>query len=189
MKRSPRRPTFALLWFASGCALHSAACARCSSEERQASDDTQEITSPFDPQRPSDPLAPPPDRFPIGEWGVTDDYRMRVVRVETCDVEPYFAPREGYEKIGAYVEIEGRTSKEVPANVLHASLTDAANQSYGPTPAGCRPTLSAGRVTTGTRASGFVSFEIPQKAGGLLLHYEPVILGRSGEPLHFDLGR
>lgn len=182
------RSSSVLLWLAAGFVAQAAACARCESET-ESGVGGPDIDSPFDPERSPDRLGPPPDRMPVGSWAATDDYRMRVLRVEPCDVEPYFAPREGFEKIGAFVEIEGRTGKEVPANVLHATLTDASGETYAPTPAGCRPTLAAGRVTSGSSARGFVSFEVPRESSGLILHYEPVILGRSGESLHFDLTR
>lgn len=164
-------------------------CTRCSNgapgEEFAAAD----IPSPFDPNRSPDPLAPPPERFPLGEWAQVEDYRMRALRVETCEVEPYFAPAPGSVKLGVLVEIEGRTQREVPVNVLYATLTDSGGETHRPTPAGCRPTLLAGRTAPGTVARGYVSFEVSEAARGLLLHYEPTIVGRAPQALHFDLGR
>lgn len=167
--------------------LGCAACSRC----EDAPEDGQGATmdSPFDPERPADPLAPPTERFPLGAWASTEDYRMRVVALEKCEVEPYFAPRPGHQKIGVLLEFAGRRDEPVPVNGLFATLLDASGSLYRPTPAGCRPSLPAGRVDAGQSLRGFVSFEVPDDAGGLVLRYEPVLVGRAPLALSFDLGR
>lgn len=163
------------------------ACERCNPDPPASPDSP--IRSPFDPDHAGDPLNAPTDRFALGEWGAATDYRMRALRAENCEVEPYFAPEPGYDVLGVFVEIDGRTAREVPANVLHATLTDSEGQEYEPTLAGCRPAMPAGRVTQGASARGFISFRIPTDAAGLVLHYRPIIVGRASEELRFDLGR
>lgn len=162
------------------------ACDREGSGERGASSGA--LRSPFDPDRPESPT---PAAVPqtLGEWAEATDYRMRVVRLQTCEVEPYFAPLEGHDKLGVFVEIEGRNSPEVPVNVLHGHLTDDQGRSYSPTPAGCRPTLPAGRVTEGKSSRGFISFEVPRDSKSLVLEYDPLIVGRARQPLRFALSR
>jgi hypothetical protein len=44
-------------------------------------------------------------------------------------------------------------------------------------------------VTQGQSVSGWVTFELPDKATGLELTYNPYILGRPEQPAKFDLGR
>ena len=161
------------------------ACDRGESAERRSS--AAGMRSPFDPDRP-EPEGPV-QRFAPGEWAKTTDYRMRVVRLETCEVEPYFAPLPGHEKLGIFVEIEGLHSVEVPVNVLHGHLTDGEGRSYAPATAGCRPTLPAGRVSQGKSARGFISFEVPVTSRGLTFEYHPSIVGRAPQRLDFDLPR
>jgi len=145
------------------------------------------MLNPFDPDRP-EPEGPQ-ERFGPGEWAAATDYRMRVVRLETCEVEPYFAPLPGYDKLGVFVEIEGLQGTEVPVNVLHGHLTDGEGRTYTPAAAGCRPTLPAGRVAQGKTARGFITFEVPVTSRGLTLEYRPTIVGRAPQRLSFALPR
>jgi hypothetical protein len=161
----------------------------CSACEKSAEPEAQGMTSPFDPERPEDRLAPPPERSPLGTWAALDDYRMRVLSTQDCEVEEYFAPAPGHKKIGVLVEIEGRTRNHVPVNALHAALTDSNNRTYQPTLAGCRPALPAGRLQQGEKAQGYVTFEIPASSSGLRFQYDPVIIGRASAILRFDLER
>ncbi len=147
------------------------------------------MASPFDPDRPDAPLAPPAERAPLGTWVDTEDYRVRVVAVEDCEVEPYFAPRPGHRKIGVQLELTGRRDEPIPVNGLFATLLDSAGEPHRPTPAGCRPSLPAGRLEVGQTTRGFVSFEISEDASGLVLRYQPIIVGRVPQAVTFDLGR
>jgi hypothetical protein len=148
-----------------------------------------DMASPFDPKRSPNRMAPDEAQFAAGEWGSTADYRMRFLTVKECEVESYFAPQEGHIKLGIEVELEGLSSGEVPANQLHAALVDGEGARFAPTLAGCRPALPAGRVTKGKATRGFVTFEVPKAASGLVLRYEPFILGRADGALSFTLGR
>ncbi len=151
--------------------------------------DSPDMSSPFDPGRPPDRLALPKERILSGEWGTKEDYRMRVVAVRECEVESYFAPREGHLKLGVEVELSGASDKDVPSNPLHASLVDSEGQRYEATLAGCRPSLSPLRIKRGESARGFITFELPKTATGLVLRYEPFIVGRADTTLAFELGR
>jgi hypothetical protein len=114
---------------------------------------------------------------------------MRVVTVRECEVEPYFAPAEGHVKLGVEIELAGTGDKEVPSNPLHATLLDRDGAHYDPTLAGCRPSLPPKRIKQGEAVRGFVTFEIPKDAQGLVLRYQPFIVGRAETELAFDLGR
>jgi hypothetical protein len=151
--------------------------------------ESRDVASPFDPERPPNRLAPPKERILSGEWGTKDDYRMRVVTVSECAVESYFAPKEGHIKLGIEVELVGTSDKEVPSSPLHAALLDGDGARYEATLAGCRPSLPPKRVKQDETARGFVTFEIPKAARGLVLRYEPFVVGRAETDLAFDLGR
>jgi hypothetical protein len=147
------------------------------------------MSSPFDPKRPPDRMAPPEEQFGAKEWAKAADYRMRFTEVRKCEVESYFAPKPGHIKLGVQLELEALSASEVPSNQLHAVLLDAEGTRYAPTLAGCTPSLPTLRLTRGHTASGFVTFEIPESSHGLVLRYEPLVLGRADSSLAFALGR
>lgn len=188
--------TRASLRFVLGLALLPLACRH---EEQtpsgvsvRADDARQEpsaMSSPFDPKRPPDRMAPPEAPFAVGEWATADDYRLRLTEVRECEVESYFAPRGGHIKLGAKLELEAGSAAEVPSNQLHAVLVDAEGSRYPATLAGCRPSLPTVRLSRGKSASGFVTFDVPRDASGLTLRYEPVIVGRAESAVSITLGR
>ena len=56
-------------------------------------------------------------------------------------------------------------------------------------PGGCEPDLKSVRIGKGEKAKGWVTFEVPEKASGLKLTYNPFIIGTAKQELKFDLGR
>jgi hypothetical protein len=126
---------------------------------------------------------------PQGELGRARDYTMSVEEVRNCPLDPPFSPKAGNVKVGIAVVIEGASTAEVPVNPFYASLTDESGESYSSTLAGCSPGLPSIRVTTGTKASGYVTFEIPKTSRRLELRYAPIVIGAGPEPLRFALTR
>ncbi len=148
-----------------------------------------DVSSPFDPERPPDRLALPQERAAPGAWAKSDDYRMRVVAVRACEVEPHFAPQKGHLKLGVELEMAGTSKHEVPSNPLHATLVDAEGNEYPATLAGCLPSLPAKRIKESETTRGFVTFEVPENAGALVLRYAPFVIGRADATLAFDVER
>ena len=130
-------------------------------------------------------LGPPPTVHAVGQQGQARDYFMTLIGVRRCDVEPHFRAASGHVKLGAQVRIEGRTPKEVPVNPLLGTLEDSEHQRYRADLAGCTPSLPAGRVASGQLAEGFISFEVPLGASGLVMTYAPFVLGMGAEELRF----
>lgn len=131
----------------------------------------------------------PPTLHPIGQRAVARDYAMQVISVGSCEVEAHFEPDAGKIKLGVLVELEGLSQREVPANPFLAKLRDADAREYKADPAGCTPTLSAGRVSRGGKRRGFISFQIPATASGLEFVYAPFVVGSGEQKLRFDLNR
>ena len=134
-------------------------------------------------------LGPPLALHTEGEQARARDYFMTLLGVETCDVEPHFQPASGRVKLGVKVVIEGRSKNEVPVNPLLGTLEDSEHRDYRPDMAGCTPSLPAARVTSGRQARGFITFEVPENASGLVMTYAPFVLGMGSEELKFSLGR
>ena len=104
-------------------------------------------------------------------------------------MNPPFASKRGFVKVGLEVVIEGRSALEVPVNPFYATLYNTGGDAYTSTLAGCEPGLPPVRVTTGQKARGFVTFEIPPPARKLELRYAPLIIGHGLEELRFAVAR
>lgn len=140
----------------------------------------------------SEPPAPAPAaERRVGETASQTDYSLAVLEVKECVVPAYFRPKAGHVKLGVRVELTGKTAREVPVNAFHFALRagDDEGLEYRSTFGGCDPDLQAGRVTTGQRQTGWVTFEIPTNARDLTLRYDPFVLGGAKQELRFNLGR
>lgn len=125
----------------------------------------------------------------LGELGVAPDFTMSVESDKECPEATAFAPKRGFIKFGVEVSISGTSTVEVPVNPFYATLHDSTGDVYTSNLAGCDPGLPAVRVTTGKKARGFVTFEIPTMSRKLELRYAPTIIGRTGEELKFTVTR
>lgn len=161
------------------CALWTLVCG-CRDEKEQA--------APAQPQAASAAVVTTePAVHNVGQIARAEDYVMSVEAIEECSVSAPFAPRANKKLVGVEVTIEGTSNREVPVNPFYATLSDEEADKYSSTLAGCKPALHAERVTTGKRAKGFISFEIPKSAGDLKLSYAPLVIGVGREELLFDL--
>ncbi len=125
----------------------------------------------------------------LGDDVKAQDYTLRALHVKECEVETYFRPSPGNLKLGVKVEFEGRSEREVPVNPFHATLIDSEGETYTATLAGCRPTLSSRRITKDERATGYVTFELPRTAKGLVLSYSPFVIGTRKQVVKVSLER
>ena len=143
----------------------------------------------------SQPIPDPPTLTPtaaahaVGERAESRDYFMTLLRVTTCEVEPHFQPPPGRIKLGLEVLVEARGPREVPTNPFLATLRDSEARDYQADIAGCTPTLRADRLAQNDQARGFITFEVPSDATGLLMTYAPFIVGAGPEALTFAVGR
>ena len=130
-----------------------------------------------------------PRAHSLGELAVAPDYTMSMESDKECPQDSLFATKRGFVKVGIELSVEGTSAVEVPVNPFYASLSDASGNVFANTLAGCEPGLPSVRVTSGAKARGFVSFEIPRGAHKLELKYAPIIIGRGPEELRFAVAR
>jgi len=135
------------------------------------------------------PLLPTVATHAIGERAESRDYFMTLLAVTTCEVEPHFRPAAGRIKLGLDVLVEARGPREVPTNPFLATLRDSQARDYQADIAGCTPTLRADRLARSDQARGFITFEVPADATGLVMTYAPFVVGVGPEVLTFALGR
>ena len=114
---------------------------------------------------------------------------MSVESARDCPLDPPFAAKSGFVKLGVEIVVEGTTSLEVPVNPFYATLYDVTGESYTSTLAGCEPGVPPVRVTLGKTARGFVTFEVPKSQRKLELRYAPLVIGPGTEELRFTVLR
>lgn len=125
----------------------------------------------------------------VGAAARAPDYTLTVEKVEECKVARFFRPRRGHVKLGVALRVEATGDKLVPVNGFYARITDSDGYTYSPTLGGCDPALPIRRLEKGQKVSGFITFEIPEKATGLTLSYNPYMLGSMKQELRFRLPR
>jgi hypothetical protein len=127
--------------------------------------------------------------YKVGEKAQAPDFSMSIENVKECKVPYYFKAKKGNIKLGVEVELEGSADKDVPVNPFYAKITDGDGYSYTSTFGGCTPDLKSVRINKGEKARGWITFEVPDKAKGLKLTYNPFIISTVKQEVKFDLGR
>ncbi len=135
------------------------------------------------------PAFDPSKVYKVGETAKAPDFSMSIENVKECKVPYYFKAKKGNIKLGAEVVIEGTADKDVPVNPFYAKVTDGDGYSYTSTFGGCDPELKSVRINKGEKARGWITFEVPEKASGLKLTYNPFIISTVKQEVKFDLGR
>lgn len=125
----------------------------------------------------------------LGTPAVTPHFRMTAVSVQRCAPSRLHAARAHYYVLGVLVRIEALSHVGIPVNPFYARLVDADGVGYRARLDGCKPALGGPPLAWHRSASGFISFEVPEKASGLELRYAPELPGARGEELDFALGR
>jgi hypothetical protein len=170
-------------------ALASLACDRRPTSSASASASVAPslaATSVAAPPRPSAAEA----SFRVGERARAADYTLTLVSVGECNkVERYFRPRTGYLRLGVQMQFEATGEKLIPVNGFYARIVDSAGNTYSPTLGGCEPTLPTRRILKPETVSGWISYDVPEKAGGFTLSYNPFIVGSMKQELRFRLPR
>ncbi|MCA9598141.1 MAG: DUF4352 domain-containing protein [Myxococcales bacterium] len=178
-------------WTAFGCVVLIAgallACKKKSSSTTGSTTTTAETPTTPVPTATTPPITN--KVWNVGEAATAPDYKMTIDNVKECKVKYYFRPKKGNIKLGVEVSIEGTADKDVPVNPFYAKITDGEGYSYTSTFGGCEPDLKSVRIGKGEKAKGWVTFEVPEKASGLKLTYNPFIIGTAKQELKFDLGR
>lgn len=128
-------------------------------------------------------------RYQVGEKASAPDYKIAVKTVKECKYRHYYRPNASHMWLGVELWLEGASAKEVRVNPFFATLKDANGHVYRPTLAACEPELPRARLSQGDHAHGWITFEIPRAASGLVLRYDPLVIGAGKEPMSFAVLR
>jgi hypothetical protein len=151
--------------------------------------------TPEVPNKPPEP--PPPPEFMTKTYSVGDtakalDYSLAVDNVKECRPKYYFSkPKKGSMWLGVEMVVEATTDKQIWSNPTYAKVVDGDGLTYNYTYAttkDCDPGLRATQLNKGEKAKGWVVFEVPEKASGLKITYNPSMIG-APQQVKFDLGR
>jgi hypothetical protein len=116
-------------------------------------------------------------RVVVEERAQTTSFALTVLEVRECQAKGFAPPKPGNVRLGVEVQFEGLAEHEVPVNPYYARVADAAGTVYSTTFGGCEPALNVVRLARGEVAKGYINFELPAKAKGLVMTYDPVTFG------------
>lgn len=116
----------------------------------------------------------PPDARAMGDRIEAGEYVLTVEGLKECRL-PFV--RDANTIVGVEVRLEGLAEREIPINPFYGRLVDTEQNTYRPTLSGCDPRLKASRLGAGDRAHGYINFELPRRASGLVFRYEPAPSG------------
>lgn len=145
---------------------------------------TGQAQKPAAPAKATDvPASEPTAAVTIGRMGETiaqGGYRLTVTKVEEAQAFGDFARAEAGKKLVAVeMLIESGADEGVDINpMFYAKVKDADGYEYSASLAGKEPTLKAqNNLPKGEKVRGWVTFEVPETASGLVLSYKPMTLG------------
>jgi len=113
---------------------------------------------------------------------------MSVENVKQCRVKYYLRPKPGNLKLGVEVRIVGIADSGVLVGKDYAKVTDDEGHVYLAGVGGCTPELASTTLAKEDRATGWLTFEVPETAQNLKLGYATASAGKPVEELIFALG-
>lgn len=130
--------------------------------------------------------------FNVGDTAKAFDYSLAIDNVKECRPKYYFSkPKKGSIWLGVEMTVESTSDKQIWSNPSHAKIVDGDGLTYNYSFAStkdCDPGLRATQLNKSEKAKGWVVFEVPEKASGLKLTYNPSLFG-TPQQVKFDLGR
>lgn len=136
---------------------------------------------------PEDTPTTAPNIGKVGDTITQGDYIITVVSVETAqEFGDFVKVKEGNIFVATELIVESGAAAGVSVNPLYISVKDAEGFEYTSTILGKEPSLkSQNDLPAGEKMRGWVTFEVPTTATGLILTYQP--LGGNVR-IRFDLG-
>jgi hypothetical protein len=104
-------------------------------------------------------------------------YRISALETRRCPPRPYERFGPGRSRLGVELAIEATGSRTIVVDAYYARLHDTDGREYAPTFGGCEPDLRHTRLSPGSRARGWVSFEWSDKLTPAKLVYSPDLSG------------
>lgn len=124
----------------------------------------------------------------IGDRVVQGDYALTVTNVEVAQKYSLFSADAGKQFIAVEVLIESNADTGVSVDPLYATIKDSDAYQYNMSAFGKDPALgSQNDLPAGDKMRGWITFEIPQTAHGLIFSYEP--LDFNNIHIRVDLGQ
>jgi hypothetical protein len=125
----------------------------------------------------------------VGETLAQGDYRLTVTKVDSAASFGSFARADvGKKLVAVEVIIESADNDGVSVNPMYASLKDSDGYEYNDT-FGQEPALkSQNDLPRGEKVRGWLTFEVPDEAKGLMFTYQPITF-ENDVRLRFDLGQ
>lgn len=128
--------------------------------------------------------------YAVGEIVKVDDVQIVINEVKEVPGTQYFAPDEGNRFISVDLTIENLGSDDfIVSSLMLFALKDDTGQEYSISISGIAASDGKspdGTIIPGDKLRGQLVYEIPVDASGLVLIFEPNILGSSS--VRFDLG-
>jgi hypothetical protein len=138
------------------------------------------------------PTATAPTRQTIGKVGdrvESSGIALIVVKVQKLAKAGLATAKEGNVILDIEVVIENQGKEDVPYNPLYFKVKDSDKYEYDMAFGSLEPSLKSGDLKTGDMARGHVAFEIPVKAIGLIVSYEPMVLFGGYKAIQVNLDR
>jgi hypothetical protein len=130
---------------------------------------------------------------PVGKVGQVvagGGLELTVAAVEAVTRLPFGTIKPGHHYIAAQVSIRNADRDEAPYNPLYFKLRDSGGFEYSGSLLNAKePGLKSGKLAKGETVAGWVSFEVPVEAAGLVVTMEPLVIGGGYRALRVDLGR
>lgn len=132
------------------------------------------------------PTAQPAQVAAVGDTIKNDKVALTVAKVDTtATIGQFQKAKDGNTFVIADVIVEAVADKQ-PYNPLYFKVKDADGREYNATISTADDSLKTGELTAGDKARGTVAFEVPSAASGLVLSYQPVVIGADA-PLRVKL--
>jgi len=146
------------------------------------------------PDQPTPTTVPTATELPknlivkVGERAQSSGIGLVVVKVEKLKEVGFVTAEEGKVILDIEVVIENLNRDEkMPYNPMYFKVKDSESYEYDISFGSLDPSLQSGELTKGERVRGHVAFEVPEKATGLVVSYEPIVLFGGYEPVKVNL--
>jgi hypothetical protein len=124
---------------------------------------------------------------PVGARVEQGVIALTVAKVGRKDELGALKPKEGNEYVIAEVVIETVDGNPAPYNPFYFKVKDGSGVEYNSTLNIEANALKSGDLPKGDKVRGTVAFEVPKGVSGLILYYEPLVIGSPG-PIRIALG-
>ena len=132
-------------------------------------------------------VAPMPDGK-VGEKIEFAGVAMIVVKADKVQKAGFLTPKAGNVIVDIEVIIQNASRDEtMPYNTMYFKVKDGSGYEFDPSFGSIEPSLHSGDLVKGDIARGHIAVEVPEKAVGLVLSFEPVVLFSNYNVIRVDL--